>query len=149
MIDLSNSSSASASLSYAWSLPYRSILLPDCSPARNVPLLLLCSCKPAPPVALSAGVSILSPKLASIGVGAKSLSIGLAGLEGLSGRPLYSAVVTFCKLGKRSCDVEPRLALRNGSPPPAPPRVRAGMWLARLETRANQEPLMLDADWPP
>lgn len=165
IMDLSNSSSASASLSYAWSLPYRSILLPGLSSGRNVSLLLLCCCGPDPPVVLSAGESILSPKLASIGVGAKSLSTGLAGLAGLSGligRPLYSAVVTFCKLGKRSCDVA-KPALRRGSlprsppaaapgPAPAPPAAAvrlAGMWLARWETRANQEPLAVGADWPP
>lgn len=162
IMDLSNSSSASASLSYAWSLPYRSILLLGLSSARNVSLLPLCCCRPDPPVVLSAGESILSPKLASIGVGAKSLSTGLAGLSGLIGRPLYSAVVTFCKLGKRSCDVA-KPALRRGSLPRSPPAAApdpapgppaaavrlAGMWLARWETRANQEPLAEGAGWPP
>jgi hypothetical protein len=138
----SNSSSASASLSYVWSptcRAYRSILLPVCSP-RKVPLLVLCSCSPDPPASRSAGKSILSPKLASIGVGVKSLSIGLVEPCGLPGLGLYSAVVTFCKLGKRSCETAAGAALRSGrellgafagsppaTPPPPPTAVRAGM----------------------
>jgi len=96
-----------------------------------------------------------------MGVGVKSLSIGLVEPCGLLGLGLYSAVVTFCKLGKRSCETAAGAALRSGrellrvfagsppaTPPPPPTAVRAGMWLARWETRANQEPLAADAGWP-
>ena len=92
-------------------------------------------------------------------MGVKSLSIGLVELCGLPELGLYSAVVTFCKLGKRSCETAAGAALRSGRellrvlaeslPPATPPptAVRAGMWLARWETRANQEPLAAEAGW--
>ena len=83
-----------------------------------------------------------SPKLASIGVPPNSVTAGLNGLIGGDvGRPAL-----FCTPGSSSYDLNPVLPALPGPRSDSVSREagvngRFGIWLARCETRANQEPL--------
>lgn len=87
------------------------------------------------------GGSTLSPKLASSGVLANSVMVGLAGDVGEAGyEPGRCCAWRFELLvfsGSRSRDVFCRF------------RGRVGMWEALLETLASQEPLDTAAGWVP
>lgn len=74
-----------------------------------------------------------SPKLASMGVTPNSVSVGLMGEAGW--------LLVLCSTGSCSCERKP--ALRRGNVSlEFEVNGRLGMWLARCETRASQEPFV-------